>query len=201
MNTSYITGWLTLWKADNTGWKPNENGDKIDEIRCCGIPSNATSNTVPVGACCPAGKEWSSSAGQCVTEAVDKCLEGQYYCHAELKCKPANETCDTVTCNNNNTCDTNESCDCADCNEKADHCGVSTNDGQLICTTDGTPRCYTDKFPYCLSGCLDGYKMDASGQCVNNLTVPDSSSRAISFNKYYKASHTGGAPDVETENI
>ena len=107
----------------------------------------------------------------------------------------------TTTCNNNNTCDTNESCDCADCNEKADHCGLSGTGEQLICTKDTAPACYTDKFPYCLSGCLDGYKMDANGQCVNNSTVPDSSSRTISFNKYYKASHTGGAPDVETENI
>lgn len=44
-----LTGWLTLWKADNTGWVPNQNGDKIEEIRCCGIPSGCapfTTSTV-----------------------------------------------------------------------------------------------------------------------------------------------------------
>jgi hypothetical protein len=29
---------------------------------------------------------------------VDKCAEGQYYCHAELTCKPANEQCQAVVC-------------------------------------------------------------------------------------------------------
>lgn len=76
-----------------------------------------------------------------------------------------------TTCNNNNTCDTNESCDCADCNQKVDHCGLSGSGEQLICTKDTAPACYTDKFPYCLSGCLDGYKMDASGKCVDATTV------------------------------
>lgn len=57
---------------------------------------------------------------------VAKCAEGQYYCHAELKCKAAGASCGTVTCNNNNVCDANESCDCADCNDKVDHCGLSS---------------------------------------------------------------------------
>lgn len=62
-------------------------------------------------------------------------------------------------------CDTNESCDCADCNEKADHCGIDGTT-QLICTKDTAPTCYSDKFPYCFPACLDGYTRNASGQCV-----------------------------------
>lgn len=140
MNTSFLTGWLTLWKATGTGWEPNQNGEKIDEIRCCGIPTNATGNAIQVGACCPAGKQWSSTANQCVAKAVDKCLEGQYYCHSELKCKPAGATCGTVTCNNNNVCDTNESCDCADCTnggtDDKDKCGFASTGAQMVCTKD-----------------------------------------------------------------
>lgn len=29
---------------------------------------------------------------------VPGCAEGEYYCHAELKCKPANEACQAVVC-------------------------------------------------------------------------------------------------------
>lgn len=67
MNTSFLTGWLTLWKSNGTGWEPNQNGDKINEIRCCGIPANATGTPVQVGACCPAGAQWDSSQGKCLT--------------------------------------------------------------------------------------------------------------------------------------
>ena len=75
---------------------------------------------------------------------------------------------DGTTCNNNNICDTNESCDCADCNEKIDHCGLSTTGEQLICTKDTAEKCYTDKFPYCLPACLNGQKLDpVTGQCTN----------------------------------
>lgn len=59
------------------------------------MPSNATADAIQVGACCPVGTEWSSMANACVT---DKCGEGQYYCHEELKCKPANEPCSAVVC-------------------------------------------------------------------------------------------------------
>lgn len=50
----------------------------------------------------------------------------------------------------------------------------------MICTKDTTPPCYTDKFPYCLSGCLDGYKIDASGQCVA-ATTPATSNSEITY--------------------
>lgn len=59
---------MTQWNAAGTGWEPNQNGIKIDEIRCCGIPSNAGSNTVQVGACCPAGSQWSSAQNKCVLQ-------------------------------------------------------------------------------------------------------------------------------------
>lgn len=29
---------------------------------------------------------------------TDKCGERQYYCHEELKCKPANQPCQAVVC-------------------------------------------------------------------------------------------------------
>ncbi len=90
-----MTGTMTMWNAAGTAWVPNDNGDRIDEIRCCGVPSNATAGAIQVGACCPVGTEWSSTANACVT---DKCGEGQYYCHEELKCKPANEPCSGVVC-------------------------------------------------------------------------------------------------------
>ncbi len=94
---SQLVGWLTQWNAAGTGWEPNENGVKIDEIRCCGIPANAGAalGSVPVGACCPAGKQWSSVANACID---DKCEEGQYYCHSESICKPANQPCMEVVC-------------------------------------------------------------------------------------------------------
>jgi hypothetical protein len=67
---------------------------------CTNDINNSTtgSATTQIGACCPAGKQWSSVANQCVVKTVDKCAEGQYYCHAELKCKPANEACQAVVC-------------------------------------------------------------------------------------------------------
>lgn len=119
------------------------------------IRNNCPGSSVQVGACCPAGAQWDSSQGKCVLPGVPGCSEGEYYCHAELKCKAAGAACGTVTCNYNNVCDTNESCDCADCNEKVDHCGLSSTGEQMICTKDTAPTCYTDKFPYCLSACLD----------------------------------------------
>lgn len=103
-----------------------------------------------------------------------KCAEGEYYCHAELKCKPANETCGTVTCDYDTVCDANESCDCSDCNEKVDHCGKDGTGQQLICTKDTVEPCFTDKFPYCLSSaCLDGYTYDTTTRtCVAGTTPP-----------------------------
>lgn len=86
------------------------------------------------------------------------------------ECRPKSAT----TCNNNSVCDTNESCDCADCNEQVDHCGIDGLGQQMICTKDTAEKCYTDKFPYCLSGCLDGYKMDVGGQCVQNFPASTS---------------------------
>lgn len=133
-----------------------------------------------VGACCPAGTQWNSAENKCMAncpvgtswdDAQNKCVsqtcsEGQYYCHAELKCKPANQTCGTVTCNINGTCNEFESCDCADCNGQIDHCGI-VNGEQLFCTKDPAPQCYTDRFPYCFPLCLDGYTLDtATNQCV-----------------------------------
>lgn len=53
------------------------------------------------------------------------CGAGKYFCAAENACKPANQTCGTVTCNKNGVCDAGESCNCADCNGEADHCGLS----------------------------------------------------------------------------
>lgn len=147
------------------------------------IKNNACTASAPavaqIGACCPAGAQWNSDENKCLTECMgdttwdeaqnkcvpNGCAEGQYYCHAELKCKPANETCGTVTCNNNGTCDFNESCDCADCNGQIDHCGI-VGGQQLYCAKDPAPQCYTDRFPYCFPICLDGYTMNGSGQCV-----------------------------------
>jgi len=62
-------------------------------------------------------------------------LEGEYFCHAESVCKPANETCGTITCNGDGTCDEDESCNCGDCNSQIDHCGESSGQ-QLFCTKD-----------------------------------------------------------------
>lgn len=67
------------------------------------------------------------------------CGEGQYYCHAESKCKPANQTCGTVTCNNDGMCSEYESCNCADCNQVADHCATNTLGQQLVCSKDVIP--------------------------------------------------------------
>lgn len=97
---------------------------------------------------------------------VAGCAEGQYYCHAELKCKPANQPCGTLTCNTNGVCDEYESCNCSDCNGQTDHC-MSQSGTQLICTKDTEPACYTDKFPYCFSACLDGSHLDTiTGKCI-----------------------------------
>lgn len=133
-----------------------------------------------IGACCPAGASWNSNENKCVITCpegssldatqnicvINTCGEGQYYCHAELKCKPANQPCGPVTCNNNDVCDELESCDCADCNGEIDHCGI-VNGQQLYCAKDPAPQCYTDRFPYCFPICLDGYTLDtATNQCV-----------------------------------
>jgi len=133
-----------------------------------------------VGACCPAGTQWNSAQNKCMPNCATgttwdaaqnkctapTCAEGQYYCHSELKCKPANQTCGTVTCNNNDVCNEFESCDCADCNGQIDHCGI-VNGEQLFCTKDPAPQCYTDRFPYCFPLCLDGFTLDtATNQCV-----------------------------------
>ncbi len=37
--------------------------------------------------------------------------------------------------------------------------------------------------------------------CVTDTPTTPPPANLITFNKYYKASHTGGAPDVETESI
>jgi hypothetical protein len=58
---------------------------------------------------------------------------------------------------------------------------------QMICTKDTAVSCYTDKFPYCLPACLDGYVMNASGQCVANNGMTPTASHIVSFNKYYLA--------------
>lgn len=70
-----------------------------------------------------------------------------------------------MTCNNNGICDLNESCNCADCNGQIDHCGM-VGGQQLYCAPDPAPQCYTDRFPYCFPICLDGYALNATGQCV-----------------------------------
>lgn len=96
LTSTYMTGWLTMWNAAGTAWVPNENGDRIDTIRCCGMPGvTSTTATSQVGACCPAGSVWNSTSRACLS---DKCGEGQYYCHEELKCKPANQPCEAVVC-------------------------------------------------------------------------------------------------------
>ncbi len=104
---------------------------------------------------------------------ANKCAEGQYYCSAENKCKPAGQTCGVVTCNNNTICEAGESCNCADCNNAADHCGLDTIGQQMICTQDTAPTCYADKFPYCLPACLDGKKLDpVTGTCASVAPAP-----------------------------
>lgn len=65
-------------------------------------------------------KDGSEVVNSC-SEAV--CPQGKYWCHAESTCKDAGQTCSTITCNNNGTCDANESCNCNDCTAEADHCG------------------------------------------------------------------------------
>lgn len=61
------------------------------------LKDDACKSNIPsqIGACCPADTEWSSVAKACVS---DSCGEGQYYCHEELKCKPANEPCYALAC-------------------------------------------------------------------------------------------------------
>lgn len=39
INTTQVVGWITQWNAAGTGWEPNQNGIKVDEIKCCGIPT------------------------------------------------------------------------------------------------------------------------------------------------------------------
>ncbi len=117
---------------------------------------------------------------------VAGCAEGQYYCHAESVCKPANQSCGTLTCNVNGVCDEYESCNCSDCNGQTDHC-MSQSGTQLVCAKDIAQACYTDKFPYCLSACLDGYKFDLStGKCLL------SSSPDIPYSKTLTLSGTSG---------
>lgn len=50
ITSTYMTGWLTMWNASGTAWVPNENGDRIDQIRCCGMPAvtSAGSSTANV---------------------------------------------------------------------------------------------------------------------------------------------------------
>lgn len=108
-------------KNRNTGVSGNDFS--LDDIVFRKI--DPATSSAQVGGCCPADSQWSSVQNKCVDLIVDKCSEGEYYCHAEFKCKPAGQTCGTITCNNNSICDINESCDCADCNEKADHCGIN----------------------------------------------------------------------------
>ena len=51
---------------------------------------------------------------------------------------PDVQACPTVTCNNNNTCETGESCNCADCTnggtDDKDKCGLTTSGAQMECT-------------------------------------------------------------------
>lgn len=53
---------------------------------------------------------------------------------------PDVQACPTVTCNNNNTCETGESCNCADCTnggtDDKDKCGLTTSGAQMECTKD-----------------------------------------------------------------
>lgn len=139
------------------------------------LPALVAAGPIQVGACCPAGSQWSSSQGKCVfpiPPVAPGCAEGQYFCSTENICKPAGATCSTVTCNNNNVCDANESCNCSDCNQAIDHCGKNGSGQQLICTKDTAEKCYTDKFPYCLPACLDGYKMNSvTGKCEGTAPV------------------------------
>ena len=139
----------SLWGG--SAWGINNHLASIREVSCCGLEDS------PKESC----------------QQSTRCSEGQHYCATENICKPASESCGSVTCNNNNTCDANESCDCSDCNGQIDHCGLNGSGQQLYCTKDTTPACFTDKFPYCLSSaCLDGYKFDTTtGQCVSGTSV------------------------------
>jgi hypothetical protein len=58
-----------------------------------------------------------AAAFTCVS---DLCTEGQYFCSAEDKCKPAKESCSTITCDNDATCEVGESCNCGDCTNGGD---------------------------------------------------------------------------------
>ncbi len=44
-------------------------------------------------------------------------------------------------------------------------------------------------------------EVECNVMCVTDTPTTPPLANLITFNKYYKASHTGGAPDVETENI
>lgn len=55
---------------------------------------------------------------------LPSCGQGKYFCFSDNTCKLANQSCGTLTCNNNGMCDRGESCNCADCNSEADHCGL-----------------------------------------------------------------------------
>jgi len=68
------------------------------------------------------------------------CQAGQYWCNSENTCKPAGQSCGTLTCNNNNVCDTGESCNCGDCTnggaDDKDRCGLTSTGAQMVCTKD-----------------------------------------------------------------
>ncbi len=102
--------------------------------------SQVPSASIPVGACCPAGSQWSSVQNKCSVLLASGCAEGQYYCSTEDVCKPAGQTCSTVTCNNNNTCEAGESCNCGDCTnggaDDKDKCGLTSTGAQMVCTKD-----------------------------------------------------------------
>ena len=76
----------------------------------------------------------------CVDNVVSTCSEGQYFCLSENICKPAGQTCNITTCNNNATCEAGEPCNCADCTngggDDADKCGLTSTGAQMVCTKD-----------------------------------------------------------------
>ncbi len=115
---------------------------QVASILTC--PTTTTAHclaTTPSGSfscgCYPAGVSLPATitAPEYTCEIVG-CGEGQYYCHAESKCKPANQVCGTLTCNNDGMCNEYESCNCADCNQVADHCATNTAGQQLLCSKD-----------------------------------------------------------------
>lgn len=107
------TGGRKVAVYENSAWvikSLSGNNDVINGLRCSSpIASGTTTGSAVV-----------PPTYTCVG---NRCTEGQYYCAAENICKPASQSCSSITCNKNNICDADESCDCSDCTK-----GIPDND-------------------------------------------------------------------------